>query len=64
MDVKKVMYLIVKCTVLMDQFECDYDREPLKVVSDFTLYDKEGYEVYEISTSGELRRIRRASKYD
>lgn len=60
MDVKKVMYLIVKCTELMDQFECDYDREPLKVVSDYTPYDKKGYEIYEISTSGGLDCIRRA----
>jgi hypothetical protein len=60
MDVKKVMYLIVKCTELMDQFECDYDREPLKVVSDYTPYDKKGFEIYEISTSGALTCIRRA----
>lgn len=59
MDVKKVMYLIVKCTELTDQFECDYDREPLKVVSDYTPYDKKGYEIYEISTSGGLNCIRR-----
>lgn len=60
MDVKKVMYLIVKCTELLDQYECDYDREPLKVVSDYTPYDKKGYEVYEISTSGGLNCIRKA----
>lgn len=61
MNVKKVMYLIVKCTELMDQFECDYDREPLKVVSDYTPYNKKGYEIYEISTSGALNRIHKAS---
>jgi hypothetical protein len=61
MDVKKVMYLIVKCTELMDQYECEYDREPLKVVSDYAPYNKYGYEIYEISTSGALNRIRKAS---
>ena len=61
MDVKKAIYIIVKCTELVDQYECEYDRELLKVVSDYAPYNKKGYEIYEISTNGTLNCIHKAS---
>lgn len=51
-------YLIIKCNPLDDQYECDADRTPLKVVDDYSEFDKKGYEVYEIANDGSLTCIR------
>lgn len=50
-------YLIVKCTLLNDQYECDADREPICMTDDPTPYGY-GYEVYEVQGDGSLLRIK------
>ena len=46
-------YLIVKCEELHDQYECDADREPVRLTNDASIYGI-GYEVYEIRPDGSL----------
>lgn len=41
-------YLIVKCIGLADQWECDCDRTPLGIVTDYTPYQEIGFEIYAI----------------
>ena len=53
-----MLYLIVKCKELIDQWECDVDRTPLCVIKDYSQYNKYGYEIYEILTNGNLRNIK------
>lgn len=53
-----MMYLIVECRALNDQFECDADRTPICVTEDYSKYNKYGYEVYEIKEDGSLKLIR------
>ena len=48
------MYLIVRCSDLSDQYECDADRMPLCVVEDYLPYFKQGYEIYAINADGSL----------
>lgn len=50
-------YLIMKCTLLNDQYECDADREPICMTDDPTPYGY-GYEVYEVQGDGSLVRIK------
>ena len=50
-------YLIVRCTPLCDQYECDADREPVCMTDDPTPYGY-GYEVYEVQEDGSLVRIK------
>jgi len=42
-------YLVVKCTELSDQYECDADREPICLTDNYEKFDKYGYEIYEIT---------------
>lgn len=58
------MYLIVKCDELWDQYECDANRKPLCVVTDYNPYKKHGYEVYKIDRkTGNLTLIQEYDKY-
>ena len=54
-------YLIVRCTDLYDQNECDADRRPLVLVDDWekwvSAHPKEHYEVYKVGFAGRLYRI-------
>ena len=50
-------YLIMKCTFLGDQYECDADREPVCMTDDPTPYGY-GYEVYEVQDDSSLLRIK------
>lgn len=48
----KRKYLIVKCTPLNDQWECDADRTPITIVENISRYQNSyGYEIYEIKGS-------------
>lgn len=53
-----MQYLIVKCTCLNDQWECDADRKPICITENYSYYDEFGYEIYEIDKEGNLKRIR------
>ncbi len=55
-------YLIVECTELGDQWECDADRTPICVTDNYSKYDKRGYEIYEIQSNGKLKLIRHYDK--
>lgn len=57
---KKLKYLIVKCKLLSDQFECDADRTPLFLTDDWKRdYPKEGYyEVYELMPTNNFKLIK------
>lgn len=57
-------YLIIKCTDLEDQYECDADREPICITDDYTDYKVYGYEVYEIKTDGSLEKIQNYYDYE
>jgi hypothetical protein len=50
---KKLKYLIVKCRILSDQFECEADKTPLFLTDDWKRdYPKKGYyEVYELTST-------------
>lgn len=54
-------YLVVKCTELGDQWECDADREPICLTNDFAKFDKYGYEIYEITSGNTFKLVK---KYD
>lgn len=52
-EVSKMKYLIVKCEVLDDQYECDANRIPLCITDDISEYEHEyGYEIYEVKNDG------------
>ena len=52
-------YLVVKCTQLLDDFECDADREILCMTNDITnYYNQFGYEVYQVEEDGGLKLIK------
>lgn len=51
-------YLIIKCKPLNDQYECDADRTPLKITDDYSEFNKNGYEIWEIVEDGNLTRIK------
>ena len=50
-------YLIIKCTELNDQFECDAYRKPICMTDDYSTYGI-GYEVYELTPKNEFHRIK------
>ena len=50
-------YLVVKCTELGDQWECDADRKPLYMTDDISKIGK-GYEIYEVQSNGSLKIIK------
>lgn len=57
-------YLIVKCTELNDQYECDCDRKPIKLVDNYEkYYHKYGYEIYECFPNGNLKLIQSYDNY-
>ena len=41
-------YLIIKCTELCDQYECDAYREPICITDNYDDFNKYGYEIYKI----------------
>ena len=47
-------YLLVQCEELHDQFECDCNRTPVRLVEDYKTVDTDGMEVYEILENGEI----------
>lgn len=55
---KQNYYLVVKCTLINDQYETDVHREPLCVTADIDSYEGEGYEVYQIKEDGTLELIK------
>lgn len=58
------MFLIVKLTPLADQYECDYDRQPVRVVPQWQTDDlPDGCEVYEIHSDGSLTCIKRYENF-
>jgi hypothetical protein len=50
-------YLIVKCKPLGDQWECDADRTPFCMVTDYSKYGL-GYEVWERKLDGSFELIK------
>lgn len=50
-------YLIIKCDELGDQFECDADRTPLCITTNYSKYGL-GYEVWEKQTDNSFKRIK------
>lgn len=55
-------YLIVKCEELSDQYECDCNRIPLKMVDDYSSYGY-GYEVYKLNKDNTFQLIKEYDKY-
>ena len=53
-----VKYLIVECTILNDQFECDADRTPVCITENPYYYDKYGYEIFKIKKDGTFEMLR------
>ena len=51
-------YLVVECTELGDQWECDADRTPICLTDDYSKYNKMGYEIYEVKSDGTFELIR------
>lgn len=52
-------YLVVKCSELGDQWECDADREPVCLTDDFEKFNEYGYEIYEITPENTFELIKR-----
>lgn len=50
-------YLIIKCTALGDQYECDADRKPLCMTNDPTPYMRLGYDIYRVDNQGNLTQV-------
>ena len=57
---KKLKYLIVKCRLLSDQFECEADKIPLFLTDDWKRdCPKKGYyEVYELTSTNNFKLIK------
>lgn len=51
-------YLIVKCDALNDQWECDANRVPIKITADYSEFNKDGYDIWEIAEDGSLTCIK------
>lgn len=51
-------YLIVKCSELGDQYECDADRTPVCLTDDYEKYDRYEYEIYEITSENTFKLIK------
>ena len=63
------VYVIVKCTELNDQYECDADRTPILVLTKtnsdgLKKFQRYGYEIYVTSRDGSLRRIQEYNDYE
>lgn len=56
-------YLIVECTALADQYECDADRKPLCMTNDPTPYMRLGYDVYRVDNQGNLVQVHDYNDY-
>ena len=56
-------YLIIKCTALGDQYECDADRKPLCMTNDPTPYMRLGYDVYRVDNQGNLTQVHDYEEY-
>lgn len=54
-------YLIIKCSELSDQYECDADRTPVCLTDDFEKYNRYGYEIYEITSENTFKLIKEYS---
>lgn len=52
-------YLVVKCSELDDQWECDANREPVCLTDDFEKFNEYGYEIYEITSENTFELIKR-----
>lgn len=53
-----MMYLVIKCNELGDQWECDADRQPVCLTNDYSKYDKRGYEIYKVNEDNTFTLIR------
>ena len=53
-----MMYLVVECTELSDQFECDANREPICLTEDYAKYNRMGYEIYKVNEDNTFTLIR------
>lgn len=51
-------YLIVKCEELGDQWECDADRTPICITSNYHPYNRIGYEFWKILPNGECELVK------
>ena len=51
------MYLIMKCSELSDQFECDASREPFCLAEDPKQYGY-GFEVYEVKSNNTFKLVK------
>jgi hypothetical protein len=45
-------FLVIKCTELGDQWECDADRNPVCITDNYNKYNEFGYEIYGIRDNG------------
>lgn len=52
-----MLYLIIKCSELGDQWECDTDREPICLTEDASQYGL-GYEVYQVNPNNTFTLIK------
>ena len=57
-------YLIIKCTALNDQWECDADRTPVCITDDFNKYNQYGYEIYKICDDGTFKLMKEYEESD
>lgn len=56
-----MIYLIVKCDELSDQWECDAYREPVYMTDDYSTYGL-NYEVYELQEDNTFKLIKEYDK--
>ena len=52
-------YLIIECTELGDQWECDADRTPICITDDFNKFNEYGYEIYKILDNGSFKLVKK-----
>lgn len=57
-------YLIVECIPLNDQYECEADRIPLRVVDDYSDYQRYGYDIHRILPDGTFECIQDYYDYE
>lgn len=63
----KVKYLIIRCTPLNDQYECDADRTPICLVDDWKKWEKETnpnyyFEVYKCENGKDFEIVKEYDK--
>jgi len=51
-------YLVVKCRPLNDQYECEYDRTPICITTNYSQYNQEDYEIYAIYKDNRIKLFR------